>query len=91
MSKSDNPPRPTETRQPAQQPPGEERAIAGGGVMQLVDTVGKIGEGVGGIAGAAYVVKHWNDRPGDMPHASAAPPPASPSAEAPKPETQPDG
>ena len=47
-------PQPRETSQPAQQPL-EER----GGVMEVVDQVSTVLGGVGGVAGTAYVVKHW--------------------------------
>lgn len=64
-----------------QQPQAEEKALTGSGVMQAVEAVSTVASGVGGVAGAAYVVKHWNDPPANVPQASAAPPPASPTAE----------
>jgi len=48
--------------------------------MEVVDQVSTVLGGVGGVAGTAYVVKHWNDPP-----ANAGPtPPAPQTAEPPE-------
>jgi hypothetical protein len=54
-------------------------------VLEAAATFGAIGGGVGGFAGAAHVVKHWNDPPADTPQA-ATPPPASPATGLSKPK-----
>jgi hypothetical protein len=83
MPKDEKAPQSTETKQ--QQPQVEEKAIAGSGVLEAAATFGAIGGGVGGFAGAAHVVKHWNDPPANRPRASV-PPPASPANEPSKPK-----
>jgi hypothetical protein len=77
-------PPPGETR-PAHHPQAEEKAITGSGVLDAALAFGAVGGGVGGIAQAAHVAKHWNDPSSQAPTPQASAEPA-PAAKAPAPE-----